>query len=1239
MPRQYIRWSIDRIEEFVAASSGDARALDAISEELNCRSTPRARRLLEKVQRRLAELAPADTVGEGTRDEGEPARPSTGRPVQVELPGAEPHGAYPLSPKVVSTASHGRVVAAGTSTPQSTQVETSDSIVKTNSRSQGTERPEVGPLIASGKNRRGQPTTESGEQPSDRGLPPSFTLIRPPGTPGLPDAWNPRLEIGAPLRVPPDSDVPQLYIAALAALIDEMKKTGVGQKRYELENGSRVERTGDVHIYEFIFLETADLFEDAAVEIEIPGRRAKASIVSISDGRIRLASESDLGATVPRAVIVIDATALLEALKDKIGRARAGEMGFNRAIADAAVGRLSKPPDPSPIGMVQSDTRLNDQQREALRKSLRSSITYIWGPPGTGKTVVLAEIVRATFAADKRVLVCSNTNRAVDQVLHRTCKNLGARHPAMEQGKIVRLGVVSDDKLKAEFGAYVTIDGIVERRSKELIDRKRDVQDNIGRIDARASRSRQVLGLFSEWDDASQAVKDLEERLTALADAVSGLQSKDAALSSRLQALAEEMKGRQQSRFKLFRRTELAISLEIEDTQRQRQKVAPDIRDAVTIHSQAARSLDAAISTRAGLASRVEGLDRRSAQAEVDGAEALKEPLLVELREIEAALADIRASVMRDAKVIGATCTKTYLSAKEIGPVGVIIIDEASMVLQPMVWFAAGLAAERVIVCGDFRQLPPIIQTQQGSIFNVLGPDVFEATKLNKPPLDDPRAATLQVQHRMDEAICKLVAEPMYGGLLKTNPASGQVTRVRPPSPYDSVLTIVDTSTLWPFESVNAFFSRFNLMHALLVRNLAWHFHRNRYPDQRGGLAVCTPYSAQAKLIQKLLEDEPCRDNVEVRTVHGFQGDERDTVVLEFPEGYGAARRIGRFLQGIPPEQIGARLLNVAVTRARLRLIILANLTYLDTRLPSSSLLRSILWEIQRSGRVIDATDLLALRPIEKDLAGLRGRVKLDFAADASGLFNGDTFDEAVKADIGAARSSVVIFSGFVTPGGVARFGDLLRTKLMQGAKIRCVTRPPHLNGTIDPERGKEALDALEGIGCTVDCRARIHEKVIVIDKEIVWHGSLNALSHNHRTDESMTRIVNIGFAHAVSSNMAKRRISTSKAAEAVADAENPRCGSCGGRTYYDEGRFGPYFSCEAKCGWREGLDAAEGGRRFSSADLPKDGPECSVCGGPTKLRNGKFGPFYRCAKAPACPGKAPGPRVPKRAAASANSF
>ncbi len=547
------------------------------------------------------------------------------------------------------------------------------------------------------------------------------------------------------------------------------------------------------------------------------------------------------------------------------------------------------------------------------------------------------------------------------------------------------------------------------------------------------------------------------------------------------------------------------------------------------------------------------------------------------------------------------------------------------MVMLPLAWFVAGLSRERVVISGDFRQIPPIIQSEQEAIVQTVGLDAFSANQIE---VDDQRLVHLSLQYRMDPLICDLISGPMYSHRLTT--AAGRdvqdciVSGVSVPTPFDAVLTVIDTSDLWPFETQTAFFSRFNLMHALLARNLAWHLREHGAISSKLDLGICTPYAAQAKLIQKLTQGELLDNYVQVGTVHRFQGDERRMMLLDIPESYGGAPYPGRLIQGIPQEQEGARLINVAVSRAQCRLFVMANLTYLDKKLPSGSLLRSILFDMQEHGHVVSGVELLALRPIESDLAGLIHQLPFEQITETLGIFDEAAFERAIRHDISMAKESVVIYSGYVTPSRAGQLGDLFRSKILEGVSVRCVTRPPQTNGSIPRELGREALDMLEGIGVTVDCRAKIHQKVCLIDNRIVWQGSLNALSHAGRADETMTRAVDAGYGAALAAHMSKRRMSEGKAAAAIAQAENPRCPVCGSRTIYHEGKHGPYYTCESECGWKGNqrqLDRGADWEATERSSLPKEGPPCPLCGSPTRHRAGRYGPFYGCTNYPDCKG------------------
>jgi hypothetical protein len=1063
--------------------------------------------------------------------------------------------------------------------------------------------------------------------PDDQRRPTRLTRIRPPGTAGLPDAWQPTPKTDLSLAVGQDAGLPERFVAALRALIAEIKRSGAGQKRYELETGLRLESAANEIIYVFPFTDEAELFEEAQIEVEAAGRRIDGSIVSISAGKLILSIKEDLGQTIGHAVLIIDSTALLEALADRIEQVAKGQIALNRGLADAVAGVAAVPAGPPPLQrrFVKS---LNEAQLRAYERSLSDAVTWIMGPPGCGKTKTLGEIVRSAFENDQRILVCSNTNKAVDQLLYEVCKALGVEHKAMQAGKLVRLGRIADDKLRADYEPYVTVDGILDRLSRDLNERRRQVEEQIALIDADSEQARRTISEFEAFERAEQMVAEEASRANEIAKA--GNQSRTALAEgkNRLLKLDAELRARQTAIFPIFKRSIGEIELDLRGCRASISEIEATVARLRIDHREAHARHEASTAERDLRWNSVASKDKAGALLHLQRGDEKRSPLVSELREIEAKIANLRASILKDARILATTCTKAYLSVKDVGQADIVILDEASMVMLPMAWFAAGLARQRVVICGDFRQLPPIVQTEQEAILSVIGPDAFKAVGIATE--DDDRLVRLDLQYRMDPLICDLISGPMYRNRLATAHdrdtreciTSGALT----PSPLGATLSVIDTSDLWPFESQTIFFSRFNLMHALLVRNIVWHFNEHLAVSKNSDLGICTPYAAQAKLIQKLVERERSSNLVQVGTVHRYQGDERRTILFDIPESHGGARYLGRLIQGIPPGDHGARLINVAVSRAQCRLIVVANLTYLDSKLPSTSLLRSVLFDMQRHGQVVSGTEILKLRPIESDLRGLVGQLSFDEITETLGVFDEPAFERALSHDISKAKESVVIFSGYVTPSRVSKLGDLFRSKRAEGVRIRCVTRPPNRNGSIPVKAGRDALDILEGIGVTVDCRANIHQKVCLIDNQIVWLGSLNALSHAGRSDETMTRAVSAGYAEVIAAHMSKRRVSSRKAAAAVADAENPRCPVCDSRTSYNEGRYGPYYACE-DCDWKMNQKTLERTSRNSERrgpsrnDLPEEGPSCPECSSDTRLRYGRNGPFYSCTRYPACRG------------------
>ena len=186
-----------------------------------------------------------------------------------------------------------------------------------------------------------------------------------------------------------------------------------------------------------------------------------------------------------------------------------------------------------------------------------------------------------------------------------------------------------------------------------------------------------------------------------------------------------------------------------------RAQISSEIESMKLRYAQLKAQFETAKSERDRLQTLLDRVDRSLAERIIVAADKARVPFVAELREIKSKITELRTAVLKNAKVLGATCTKTYLAVKEIGQVDMVIIDSSSMVLLPMVWFVAGLAKDRVVVCGDFRQIPSLLfKLCNRPCMMSRGIDVFSAAGLDSPHVDDARMVMLDTQYQMDEAIC-----------------------------------------------------------------------------------------------------------------------------------------------------------------------------------------------------------------------------------------------------------------------------------------------------------------------------------------------------------------------------------------------------------------------------------------------------------------------------------------------------
>lgn len=272
------------------------------------------------------------------------------------------------------------------------------------------------------------------------------TLLRPPDAPDLPPAIPQPAGRRTELNLKKDATWAEKHDVALQALIAELQNSRSRRSR-PLTQGQRQPGLGQTFIYSFQMEDTSSLVDDASVQIEVKGTCHDVVIVSLPPGRIVISIATDLGAELPRARLLLDDTALLSQLRERIGDI-GRQFLFNHAMADALLDNTPRLPAITPLKDSRPTVQLDTSQARARERVRTQPLTYIWGPPGCGKTYTLAEIVRMAFVAQQRILICSNTNKAVDQLLHEVCKQLQAKHaPALEAGQVIRLGNIVDDQL------------------------------------------------------------------------------------------------------------------------------------------------------------------------------------------------------------------------------------------------------------------------------------------------------------------------------------------------------------------------------------------------------------------------------------------------------------------------------------------------------------------------------------------------------------------------------------------------------------------------------------------------------------------------------------------------------------------------------------------------------------------------------------------------------------------------
>jgi len=492
-----------------------------------------------------------------------------------------------------------------------------------------------------------------------------------------------------------------------------------------------------------------------------------------------------------------------------------------------------------------------------------------------------------------------------------------------------------------------------------------------------------------------------------------------------------------------------------------------------------------------------------------------------EIEEIEESLKHIEDIVIAEATIVATTLTRAYLrDSIQSRRFDTVILDEASMAPIPALWVAASLADANAVVVGDFKQLPPIVMSTHDLAKLWLGRDIFEVAGLSNPESIDPRFIGLRLQYRMHPDISSISNTLVYENrLIDHEKTYGHENDddlkkwYRQDWGYDHPVLLVDTGKVgaWVTSvSRGQRSSRLNFLSATICVDIAEQLLRDDRSDfakgdQRRILIVC-PYRPHAQLLGLLLKEQGLSEDALAGTAHSFQGSEADVVIVDLVNDE-PHWRVAMFMSDY--DKINKRLINVAFTRARRRLIIIGDFDYIAKQAKKAFLGRELIPYLRDKYPCRDALQIvpsgLAARAAKTHSSFIGGEVEPDACRI---VVTQEHFYPILHHDILQAIQRVVIYFAFITQDRLAQLQPHFKAAIERGVRVYVITKAMSDRQKSEVAQYHKLKKSLEEWGIVVIHKRGMHEKLIFVDDEILWSGSLNPLSYSS-TQEVMERRVN----------------------------------------------------------------------------------------------------------------------------------
>lgn len=966
---------------------------------------------------------------------------------------------------------------------------------------------------------------------------------------------------------------------ALVAELEVAKKSSMGDKKNELKNGVKARKKGEGFIYEFEDLTGMPPEEGVQVTFSVGEKSHKGRYLGEVNARYLFEVDSDLGQKVDVATAISDPLFLLEKQIEILK----SDAPFENQVALSSLGLADYMSLESLKPDISFMNGLNSLQASALDVVANKSVTYIWGPPGTGKTTTMGSIVAALASSGQRVLLVSNTNLAIDTALER-CLDRFVEHSPLTGGQMLRLGTMVKPELIKKYSEQVDLDSLVEQEVEPLRREIDKTSASLAKKKDELSDLKEQLREYEQHFKKANASEPARQKLAELTQDAEKLKADALAIPAQLRELQSEL-SEAESKSTLSRmfgkgRNPGQIRLDINTKQSKKDQAEKSyIRISIELSNleNEIASIDAAAkSSMEWLSNKPDSTFLSKKADELGSLISIDEKKIEQLQE---EISEKRKEIMGRAKVISCTAYRPLLDKDILGfKFDCVVVDEASMLQLPLYYCAAALSTARIVVAGDFRQLPPIVRVgsnstqptpaelKQNEHKEILVSNPFMKSGViarSKMGQDAPELIALRDQYRMREPISELISSTFYPEHTLRTVAE----RTDKSTPWgNQPFIIFDTSNLEPESSTVNNKSRRNIIHALVIEAITEQLFNDGWEldaTAEKSFGVISPYAKQSSLIENLVmakSGEFVRGGVS--TVHRFQGNERDIMIIDVTKVSSKSEpELGPFIGNPDPLSPSNAMWNVAISRARQHVILVTDMpTMLEN---GASVISQMVTKMQKSGVVIDAASVL-----DAEVLGASAKTPKSDKGSIS-WYSGEGFYKAFERDLSATQSKVFLASPFTTDAGTSRWMQTFRDLRAKDVEIVGFTKPV---GEKDSGTNSEKIHKeLEGVFKELRPVSKMHEKLAVFDQRIVWLGSLNILSHKNST-EIMVRIDSPDFAASLLNEYQNQRPSQWKSS-----------GASGSNSSQKEGEKCSIPGCSGTLIMRQAGISKNSGRRYEA--------------------------------------------------------